>query len=203
MQDLLLYVSDYWRKAIDGGNFVGAVFLDLRKAFDCVNHGIWLDKLSVYCHCEITFAWFKDYLSNRQQRVKMSDSVSDWREVTIGVPQGSVLGLLLFSVFINDLPRIVPPDFADIALFADDTTVYSTAKSTAELTDKLQKSIDLISNWLAINRISLNASKLKLMLFSSGRRKIEESAFKIEVAGKVLTTVDTHKYLRVIHLIND
>ena len=62
---------------IDGGSLVGAGFLDIQKAFDCVNHGILLKKLSVYCHFGITFAWFKDYLSNRQQRVKLGDSVSD------------------------------------------------------------------------------------------------------------------------------
>ena len=96
MQDVLLYVVDSWHKAIDARKFVVAGFLDLVKAFDCVNHDILLDKLAYYGTVDGAHAWLTSYLCSHQQAVKFDDSLSAWSSVKFGVPQGSIFGPLLF-----------------------------------------------------------------------------------------------------------
>ena len=98
---------DCWRRAIDDGKIVVAGFLDLAKAFDCVNHDILLTKLRQYGIVGSTYLWFKSYLFNHQQRVSFQGHLSEWGVVSAGVPQGSILGPLLFSTYMNNLPTVV------------------------------------------------------------------------------------------------
>ena len=121
-QDVLLYVVDSWRKAIDTCKFVVAGFLDLAKAFDCVNHDILLDKLTHYGVVGNAHSWFESYLCGRQQAVKFGGCLSAWGSVRVGVPQGSILGPLLFSIFVNDLPSVV--NYAQLNMYADDTELH-------------------------------------------------------------------------------
>ena len=108
---------------------VGGIFCDLQKAFDCVNHNIWLTKLELYGITGITYKLIKSYLQGRHQRVVLknhsSGLCSNWGEITQGVPQGSILGSLLFLLYINDLPQITN-DNSKIVLFADDTSMIIT-----------------------------------------------------------------------------
>ena len=99
-QDVLLHVTDKWLKAIDEGKYTGAVFLDLAKAFDTVNHSILCSKLSYYGFRGSSYDLLCSYLSDRQQRVLFHGNLSDWGAVSIGVPQGSILGPLLFALYI-------------------------------------------------------------------------------------------------------
>ena len=121
-QDVLLYVTDKWLKTIDEGKYTGAVFLDLTKAFDTVNHKILLSKLSYYGFQEASYDLLCNYVSDRQQRVLFNGELSDWETVSIGVPQRSILGPLLFALYINDLPIVIKDSFLD--LYADDAELH-------------------------------------------------------------------------------
>ena len=136
---MLLYVVDSWRKAIDACKFVVAGFLDLAKAFDCVNHDILLDKLAHYGVVGDAHAWFKSYLCGRQQAVKFDGCLSAWGSVGVGVPQGSILGRLLFSIFVNDLPSVV--DHAQINMYADDTELHSCGEDLQSVQNDLQSDL--------------------------------------------------------------
>ena len=105
-QDLLLKVTEDWRCALDNDDLTGAVFIDLNRAFDSIDHAVLLAKLSAYGFDKPVLHWFTDYLLGRQQRVVLGGSFSDWATVVRGVPQGSVLGPLLFSIYIMTFPKL-------------------------------------------------------------------------------------------------
>ena len=120
MQDVLLYVTDSWRKAIDECKFTVAAFLDISKAFDYVNHDILLSKLACHGVLEHSLVWFASYLSCHKQRVCMQGLSSVWGEIHVGVPQD--LGPLLFSIYMNDLPNVVQT--CELNLYADDMELH-------------------------------------------------------------------------------
>ena len=95
-------MNDSWLKAINDGNFVGCLMVDFRKAFDLVDHSFLLQKLKLYKCDENSLSWFNSYLSNRTQRVSLNNKCSASEPIRYGVPQGSILGLLMFLIFIND-----------------------------------------------------------------------------------------------------
>ena len=114
---------DSWLRAVNVGKLIGCVLVNFRKAFDLVDHKILLKKLQCYRCLETCRMWFESYLTNRTQRVSINSHLSESAHVTCGVPQGSILGPLLFLIFINDLPLALKLS-ADVDLYADDTTIY-------------------------------------------------------------------------------
>ena len=112
---------------MDQGCLTGVVFLDLKKAFDTVDHNILVRKLESFNISEQSRAWFKSYLSDRKQAVKVNGIKSRYRPITCGVPQGSILGPLLFMIYINDLYLYL--NESKVSLYADDTALYSSAKT--------------------------------------------------------------------------
>ena len=129
-------MTDLWRKAIDKGLLTGTVFLDLSKPIDCVDHSAdHSAKLPYYGVRGQPLSWLTNYLQGRQQRVRLLNEYSGWGEITHGVPQGSILGPLLFCIYINDLPSCV--SHSRIHLFADDTPIQYSSSSTDKITDAL------------------------------------------------------------------
>ena len=117
------YFLEGIKSRLDKGGIVGAVFLDLKKAFDTVDSQVLLSKLSFFNFSNEAVKWFKSYLTNRKQSVRIGKSQSTYRDCNIGVPQGSILGPILFSLYINDLPSVCPT--VSIQMYADDSSLYS------------------------------------------------------------------------------
>ena len=158
----LQYVYD----CLDSGYSVSSFFLDFSKAFDCVDHGILLAKLYAYGIRGFVYNWFKSYLSNRKQYVNINNSNSCIRILTHGVPQGSVLGPLLFLIFINDFPSC--NSFFKFTLFADDSTLTCKYKPCPQLPSNifLQNQLDTVYSWLKANKIKVNSNKCSHIVFS-------------------------------------
>ena len=132
-------------------------WLDLSKAFDLVNHSILLKKMERYGIRGVALSWFMDYLTGRSQRVCVEQDRSDWIDVHKGVPQGSVLGPLLFILYVNDLPRVL--EACTVKQYADDTTMSHTAVSASELEFSLNRDMEGITKWMDKNRLKLNVKK--------------------------------------------
>ena len=119
--DAILNLTNYLNGCFNENKFSLGIFIDLRKAFDTVNHGILLNKLVCYGIRGIAASWFHSYLCNRLQRVRVGSKLSKYKTINIGIPQGSILGPLLFLLYINDMPNI--SNSLKFTLFADDTTL--------------------------------------------------------------------------------
>lgn len=151
--------------SLNNNNMSLSVFLDLSKAFDTIDHNILLNKLNFYGIRGIAYDWFRDYLTNRRQYVEYRGARSTTQNITCGVPQGSVLGPLLFIIYTNDLPDALT--HAKSILFADDTTLYISDNNLNRLYTEMNEELDVLTDWFKANKLSLNISKTKYMLFSN------------------------------------
>ena len=198
-QSLLLYCTNRWYQALDLKQYVAVLFLDVSKAFDTVNHPLLLSKLRCLGLDASSVSWFQSYLSDRSQVTRVSNSTSSHGSTTSGVPQGSVLGPTLFSLFINDLPTVLPPDCT--VLFADDTTIFLVGNDCRLLNTSLQSCLDLANKWLTNNGLQLNVDKTKCMLIRSPRARVHPPLLHIHLSGSQIEQVSSFKLLGV--LIND
>ncbi len=187
-------VSDYFYDQRRLGNMSGAIYLDLKKAFDTVDPDILLQKLFAIGIQETEFQWFKCYFANRSQSVSVNGASSSTLPIECGVPQGSILGPLLFTLYINDLPEVTK--HSKVVLYADDTALFVSSKNLAEIQTKLSEDLDSVSRWLAENRLTLNAKKTKCMLFGSPQKlaRVREE-LRIQIDGEFLEHVKVFKYL--------
>ena len=164
----LLEASNSWSVNIDNGLINGVIFIDLKKAFDTIDHKILLRKLASYGIDHRAKKWFDSYLSDRQQKCVVNGELSGARAVTCGVPQGSLIGPLLFLIYINDLPNCLSKALP--RMYADDTSISIAASSLPELESALNTELAYLHEWLNVNKLSLNIAKTELMLIGSRRR---------------------------------
>lgn len=155
----LLNVLDKWTEAIDRGKSVDVVYMDYMKAFDTVPHQRLMNKLKAYGIEDPILSWTNNFLSNRIQQVSVNNELSSWSSVTSGIPQGSVLGPLLFVIFINDLPNLVD---SDVYLFADDTKIFNIITDKQD-NEQLQTDLNKLSDWSDTWLLKFHPDKCKHM----------------------------------------
>ena len=194
----LLEMMEYWTEILDEGDGIDVAYLDFKKAFDLVSHQHLLYKMSKYGITNQTLNWIRAFLHQRSQRVVIRGSTSESFEVTSGVPQGSVLGPILFLIFINDLPlEIISP----LSLFADDSKVFSRIvadknkkKGQAENGNVLlQKDLNSIASWAKKWKMEFNVDKCKIMHL--GNQNIKHT---YTMDGSSLATTNEEKDLGVL-----
>ena len=211
----LLELYDRVLRNVDKQHDPFAIFLDLSKAFDTIDHAILISKLNHYGIRGSALNWFKSYLSNRCQYVTFEGINSDHQKLTTGVPQGSILGPLLFIIYINDLSNA--STLFDAICFADDsnliTSLHDVVQATpagGSVTRTTNEELAKVSDWMAVNKLSLNASKTRLMVFNYKRRNEPatinslpvpdepETDYRLYLNGKKIEKVVEFNFLGVI-----
>ena len=164
----LLDSTNSWYVNMDRKKFNLVVLLDLKKAFDTIDHGILLSKLELYGITGSALSMIRSYLSDRNKKCQLGDLMSTERRVTCGIPQGSILGPLFFLVYINDLPECL--NQATPRLFADDTNLTVAGESIQEIELNMNSDLACINEWLLANKLSLNVTKTEFILIGSAHK---------------------------------
>jgi Txe/YoeB family toxin of Txe-Axe toxin-antitoxin module len=191
----LIYLVDKIKMALDEGKFVLGLFIDLSKAFDTVNHAILLDKMYNYGIRGNAYNLINSYLSERRQFVCFENSKSECLKINCGVPQGSILGPLLFLIYINDLPNVSEKIFS--VLFADDTNFFIDGKDINKLVSVMNNEINKVINWMRSNKLSLNIDKTKYVIFKTPNKRCNVTN-DITVNNQVIDRVESIKFLGVV-----
>jgi hypothetical protein len=181
--------------ALDSGNYNLSVFLDLSKAFDTINHSLLCKKLSHYGIRGVALGWFRSYLTERKQYVSYKGTDSKLYPIICGVPQGSVLGPLLFIIYSNDLPGSLR--CTTCILFADDTTIYVSGKNITELYKLVNQDIALLAEWFKVNKLSLNISKTHHVLFSK-TKNVKSDTYVLKLDNTIINRVKCVKFLGLL-----
>ena len=177
-QQCLLALLEKWKRAVDSGQMFGALLTDLSKAFDCLDHELLIAKLNAYGFSLPALKLVHDYLSNRKQRTKVNRTYSSWLEIVFGVPQGSILGPLLFNIFLADLFFIL--NDVDIASYVDDNTPYVIADDINGVITSLEKASKALFEWFENNLLKSNAKKCDLLVSSSDAINLGVSEYDIK-----------------------
>ena len=188
----LISITERIKQLMDSGHYVCGIFIDLEKAFDTVNHQILCEKLNYYGLRGNINNLIQSYLSNRRQYVSINGVISSTMSVNCGVPQGSSLGPLLFLIFINDFRFCL--NKTETGHFADDTYLLYGSKKLKTLETVVNTELKLVTNWLRVNKLSLNAKKTELIIFRSKRKPLYQEIF-IKLNGIRLKPNDSVKYL--------
>ena len=190
----LSYLCDKVSKGFDSGLVTGMILIDLQKAFDTINHEILLDKMQCIGFSKKTINWFKSYLFLRQFKVNINDKFSPAGEITCGVPQGSILGPLLFLLYINDIPQAVS---CEILLYADDTCLFFQHKNVKTIEKQLNEDFSSLCEWFVDNKLSVHfgEDKTKSILFGSKYNVKKAETLNIEYKN-----VKIKQYRKVTYL---
>ena len=195
----LLKCTDDWYSGLDLGKYVGVVYVDLKKAFDTVDHEILLHKLAHYGIQSQELLWFKSYLSGRSQFTRVNGIDSTIKNIKVGVPQGSCLGPLLFLIYINDLPKVV--NNASVFMYADDTRLSCMNDNLFRLNEALNTDLKSLDKRLKGNKLSLNVAKTKSMVISTKPKhaalKHQEDQLCLSIHNNPLQVVQGTKHLGI------
>jgi hypothetical protein len=183
---------NYIVETLENKEYGVCILLDFAKAFDTVNHEILIKKLEYYGIRGVALQWLTNYLTNRMQCTEIGDTQSELELIKCGVPQGSVLGPLLFLLYINDI--VLSSKLFKFTLFADDTSLYYSCKNIQNLERTLNHELSNISDWLAANRLSLNVAKSQLLYFTNNNRQNLKDVV-VKINNETLIEVDAAKCL--------
>ena len=191
----LMTLVDNISSSINNGELTLGVFLDFSKAFDCLNHEILFQKLEFYGVRDVALEWFKSYLNDRKQYVVFNKTESEYMNISCGVPQGSILGPLLFLLYVNDIVNV--SDILLLLLYADDTNAFLSGKSVDQMIDTMNNELKKLVVWLQVNKLKLNVKKTHFMIFSSGRKKFDYCQ-KLFIGNDEIQVVTQTKFLGAI-----
>ena len=193
----VLEMVDIITDAMDSKSCAMGLFIDLAKAFDTVDHVILMKKLSHYGIRGEPLDLLQDYMNGRKQYVSCSGVNSSVRDICYGVPQGSILGPLLFLIYVNDMTHC--SHILEFILFADDTNIFLTNRDANRLYDTINVELVALSHWFKANKLSLNISKTNYMLFTNSSKFKQLCALQnVKIDGEIITRVDKCKFLGVI-----
>ena len=194
----VIHLLNYIAEAKNDNKTVIGVFCDLAKCFDTIPHSILIKKLSKIGINGVELEWFKNYLSNRQQFVHVNNTDSTKLKIDRGVPQGSILGPILFLIYINDLKNCT--DLFTL-LFADDSNFLISGKNFTEIKLKLNNELKKISDWFRSNQMSLNPDKTKIMIFNKNENTIDWNALNIKLNFNNENEFDPEK-IKILNYVN-
>ena len=203
----LQQMYDVWLQALDEGKMAAVLFLDLSAGFDVVNHQILLKKLAKYNFSIETLQWFESYLLNRRQAVQVESALSPPLPVPYGVPQGSILGPLLFLLYVNELPDVIKvknddesklDEEAEVVVYADDTTSSTSDPNPEVLQQKIQSHAEILPNWFEKNDLVVSGEKTKMMVVATSANRAQNItasglSFNIDVCKKSVKGTESEK----------
>lgn len=193
-KDALAFITNIIYNKLDRSKPIMVSYLDLAKAFDTVNHDILLDKLYNYGIRGNAHNLLKNYLTNREQIVKLQNTRSNSKNITVGVPQGTLLGPLLFILYVNDLLNNLPK--GQIVSYADDTAIISTKDSWKDTQDEMNEILSFVNKWLVLNKLSLNINKTVYMTFGNYCDSVPHDV-EVKICDTNLKRVECYKYLGI------
>lgn len=190
----LINLVDFIKENFSEGNYVGMILLDLQKAFDTVNHAILLSKLQCAGFSQAAVKWFTSYVTGRTQVCEVEGARSTPLEMVCGVPQGSILGPLLFLLYVNDMPAAIK---CKLLLYADDSALLVPGNDVKEIECTLSKELENARQWLIDNRLSIHLGKTESILFGTKRKLSKINRLKVSCNGADITSQTSVLYLGV------
>ena len=188
----LMELTEEITTSMDQSKHTLGVFIDLKKAFDTIDHKILVGKLMNYGIRGIAIKWIASYLNNRSQFVSINNVESEKQTIVCGVPQGSVLGPSLFILYVNDMGDA--SSVLKSILFADDTNLFYTGRNITEMCNIVTKELEHLNQWFMVNKLSLNVEKTNFMIFSNGHITGDH---RVIINGNIIGRVYTTKFLGV------
>ena len=193
--DALLYITETFRKELDAGNMTAVAFLDLSKAFDSIDHTILRKKLGILGFGVESLNLIDSFLHNRKQRVRLGETLSEWYEINQGVPQGTILGPLLFTLYVNDMHSTVK--HCQIIQYADDTCLFICGKKSEDLIKTLKEDAENLIKFFGSHKLMINIGKTNFMII---RKKGQNNAVEnltVTICNKTIEQVAHAKYLGI------